>query len=279
MQLVSAGSLSGWFFSLTSFVAGAACELSRMTELCCKDYRHREEKIWKWDLLVKLLRIGCCGLCCFTPSLVSLSVAFPWCWCSEDPASPPTPWWRSRVTHNWPGTAGYTGSLHFTGAALINLIEHWGGRDFVVRVFLNVCLLRPFCSSALIAIFMLLLMLLCSCQWRWALKLTLVLKKTLLLLLFFSLQLVIKMLVALSGLCNPLFQSDQCRFPVAPWIICHWFPVSSAREKRKLCSDFYGSCSEAKLDLQCIYFSYQTFTSGFEHLFLCLHVYKVSAGH
>lgn len=76
------------------------------------------------------------------------------------------------------------------------------------------------------------------------------------LLLFFSLQLVIKMLVALSDLCNPLSQSDQDRFPVAPWIICHWFTVSSAREKRKLCSDFDGSCSVAELALQYIYFSY-----------------------
>lgn len=103
-------------------------------------------------------------------------------------------------------------------------------------------------------------------------------EKTFLLLLIFSLQLVIKMLIAPSDLCNPLFQSDRDRFPVASWIICHWFPVSSAREKRKLCSDFDGSCSVAKLALQYICFSYQSFTSGFTHLFLCLHIYEVSAG-
>lgn len=101
-------------------------------------------------------------------------------------------------------------------------------------------------------------------------------EKTFLLLLFFSLQLVIKMSIALSDLCNPLSQSDRDRFPVAPWIICHWFTVSSAREKRKLCSDFDGSCSVAKLALQYIYFSYQSFASGFGHLFLCLHTYEES---
>lgn len=71
-------------------------------------------------------------------------------------------------------------------------------------------------------------------------------------------------------------QSDRDRFPIAPWIICHWFTVSSAREKRKLCSDFDGSCSVAKLALQYIYFSYQSFASGFGHLFLCLHTYEES---
>lgn len=101
-------------------------------------------------------------------------------------------------------------------------------------------------------------------------------EKSFLLLLFFSLQLVIKMLIALSDLCNPLSQSDRDRFPVAPWIICHWLTVSSAREKKKLCSDFDCSCSVAKLPLQYIYFSCQSFTSRFRHLFLCLHTYKES---
>lgn len=72
-------------------------------------------------------------------------------------------------------------------------------------------------------------------------------EKTFLLPLFSSLQLVIKMVIALSDLCNPFSQSDRDTFPVAPWIICHWFTVSTAREKRKLCSDFDGSCSVAKL--------------------------------
>lgn len=45
------------------------------------------------------------------------------------------------------------GSLHFNGAVLIDLMEPWAWREFVVWVFLNVCALRPFCSSALVAIF------------------------------------------------------------------------------------------------------------------------------
>jgi len=39
-----------------------------MTELCYKDYKYEEEKIWKLDLLVKLPKIGCCGLSCFVSS-------------------------------------------------------------------------------------------------------------------------------------------------------------------------------------------------------------------
>lgn len=106
--------------------------------------------------------------------------------------------------------------------------------------------------SAFVAIFMLIqkrIFLLFSCQWRRVLKLTFILKKTSCPLL---LPLFLPVACNLDADCpfKSLSQSDRDRFPVAHWIICHWFTVSCAKEKRKLFSDFDGSCFVAKLALQ-----------------------------
>lgn len=128
MWLVSAGSLSGWFFSLACFVAGVVCGLRRMTELLCQHYKCTEEKIWKLDLLVKLPKTGCCGLSCFVSSSC-LSVCGINCDVANEMncASPHALLLtlHSKGSHSWPvNWKIQVALLHFTEVMLIDLIEH-----------------------------------------------------------------------------------------------------------------------------------------------------------